>query len=61
MGSRVSVVRLEEERPDGSIEPGRTVTMTGTVTSLTVAQGIERLDIKEAGRARSSGWRVSPR
>jgi GTP-binding protein len=49
MGSRVSVVRLEEERPDGSIEPGRTVTMTGTVTSLTVAQGIERLDIRDAG------------
>ena len=49
MGSRVSVVRLEEERPDGSIEPGRTVTITGTVTSLTVAQGIERLDIREAG------------
>ncbi len=49
LGSRVSVVRLEEERPDGSIEPGRTVTMSGTVTSLTVAQGIERLDIKEAG------------
>ena len=28
MGSRISVVRVEEERPDGSIEPGRTVTMT---------------------------------
>ena len=49
LGSRVSVVRVEEERPDGSIEPGRTVTMSGTVTSLTVAQGIERLDIKDAG------------
>ena len=49
LGSRVSVVRVEEERPDGSIEPGRTVTMTGTVTSLTIAQGIERLDIRDAG------------
>ncbi len=49
MGSRVSVVRTEEEQPDGSIEPGRTITMTGTVTSLTLAQGIERLDITEAG------------
>ena len=49
MGSRVTVVRVEEERPDGSIEPGRTVTMTGTVTSLTVAQGIERLDIRRPG------------
>ncbi len=49
LGSRVSVVRVEEELADGSIEPGRTVALTGTVTSLTVAQGIERLDIKEAG------------
>jgi GTP-binding protein len=49
MGSRVSVVRVEEGLTDGSVEPGRTVTLTGTVTSLTVAQGIERLDIPEAG------------
>jgi GTP-binding protein len=49
MGSRVTVVRMEEELADGSIEPGRTVSLTGTVTSLTVAQGIERLDIREAG------------
>jgi GTP-binding protein len=49
MGQRVSVVRVEEESPDGSIEPGRTVTLSGTVTSLTSARGIERQDIDEAG------------
>ncbi|MFN8620537.1 MAG: hypothetical protein U0869_07330 [Chloroflexota bacterium] len=32
----------------------RTVTMIGTVTSLTTAKGIEREEIVEAGRARSS-------
>ncbi|MBX3032074.1 MAG: translational GTPase TypA [Chloroflexi bacterium] len=49
MGSRISVVRVEEEGPDGSIEPGRTVTLTGTVTALTTARGIDRQDIDEAG------------
>ena len=49
MGQRIAVVREEAEAPDGSIEPGRTMTMTGVVTSLTTAQGIEREDIKEAG------------
>jgi GTP-binding protein len=49
MGQRISVVRAEEERPDGAIEPGRTVTLNGAVTSLTTARGIERQDIAEAG------------
>jgi GTP-binding protein len=49
MGQRIAVVREEAEAPDGSIEPGRTMTMTGAVTSLTTAQGIEREDITEAG------------
>jgi GTP-binding protein len=49
MGQRISVVRTQEESPDGSIEPGRTVTLGGTVTSLTTAHGIERQDIEEAG------------
>ncbi len=35
-------------RHDGAIEPGRIVTLSGTVTSLTTAQGIERVDIEEA-------------
>jgi GTP-binding protein len=49
MGQRITVVREEAEAADGSVEPGRTVTMTGVVTSLTTARGIEREDISEAG------------
>ncbi len=49
MGQRITVLREEAETPDGSIEPGRTTTITGVVTSLTTAQGIEREDITEAG------------
>jgi GTP-binding protein len=49
MGQRITVVREEAESVDGSIEPGRTVTLSGTVTSLTTARGIERQEIREAG------------
>jgi GTP-binding protein len=49
MGGRVAIVREEAEDTAGTIEPGRTVTLTGTVTSLTTARGIERVDIDEAG------------
>jgi GTP-binding protein len=49
MGQRVSVVRQEAEGADGSVEPGRSVTLTGTVTALQTAHGIERIDITEAG------------
>jgi GTP-binding protein len=49
LGQRICVVREEAETPDGSVEPGRTVTLTGTVTSLTSAQGIELVDIAAAG------------
>jgi len=49
MGQRVTIVREEPEAADGSVEPGRTVTLTGTVTALTTAHGIERVDIPEAG------------
>ena len=48
-GQRVAILRDEPEGPDGSIEPGRTVTLIGTVTSLTTARGIERVDMLEAG------------
>ena len=48
MGQRVTVVRAEEEDTAGSIQPGRTVTLTGTVTSLQTAHGIDRVDITEA-------------
>ncbi|MFI5258527.1 MAG: translational GTPase TypA [Candidatus Limnocylindrales bacterium] len=49
MGGRIAIVRDEEEDAAGAVEPGRTVTLTGTVTSLTTAHGIERVDIDEAG------------
>jgi GTP-binding protein len=48
-GQRISVVRPEPEAPDGTVDPDRTVTLTGTVTSLTTARGIERVDIEQAG------------
>jgi GTP-binding protein len=49
MGGRMSIVREEVAGQDGSIEPGRSVALSGTVTSLTTAQGIERVEISEAG------------
>jgi len=48
MGQRLIIVREEPESLDGAVEPGRTVTLTGTVTSLTTARGIERIDVEEA-------------
>ena len=49
MGQRITVLREEEETPDGSVEPGRVVKLEGTVTSLTHAQGIELVEVREAG------------
>ena len=49
VGQRISVVREEADDTAGTVEPGRTVTLTGTVTSLQTARGIERVDIAEAG------------
>jgi GTP-binding protein len=49
MGQRIAVVRDEPDDTAGSVEPGRTVTLTGTVTALQTARGIERIDIAEAG------------
>ena len=48
VGQRITVVREEADDTAGSVEPGRTVTLTGTVTSLQTARGIERVDIAEA-------------
>jgi GTP-binding protein len=48
VGQRIAVVREEPDDTSGSIEPGRTVTLTGTVTSLQTAHGIERVDITQA-------------
>jgi GTP-binding protein len=49
MGGRISVVREEAADTAGSVEPGRTVILAGTVTGLQTAHGIERVDIEEAG------------
>jgi GTP-binding protein len=49
VGQRITVLREEEDDPSGSVEPGRTVTLSGTVTSLQTARGMERADIAEAG------------
>jgi GTP-binding protein len=49
MGERIAVVREAPDATDGSVEPGRTTTLTGSVTSLTTARGIERVEITEAG------------
>ncbi len=49
MGQRIAIVREEADTATGSVEPGRTVTLTGTVTGLTTAEGIQRIDVREAG------------
>ena len=49
VGQRIVVVREEPDDSDGVVEPGRTVTLSGTVTALQTAHGIERADIEEAG------------
>jgi GTP-binding protein len=49
LGQRFVVVRDEADDMAGAVEPGRTVTLTGTVTALQTAHGIERIDIGEAG------------
>jgi GTP-binding protein len=48
VGQRIAVVREEADNTAGEVEPGRTVTLTGTVTSLQTAHGIERVDIEQA-------------
>jgi GTP-binding protein len=48
LGQRISVVREEDDDTAGSVEPGRLVTLSGTVTALQTAHGIDRVDIEEA-------------
>ncbi|HYL40401.1 MAG TPA: translational GTPase TypA [Candidatus Binatus sp.] len=48
LGQRIVVVREESDDATGAVEPGRTVTLTGSVTSLQTAHGIDRIDIGEA-------------
>ena len=49
MGQRIVVIREEADDTAGQVEPGRTVTLSGTVTSLQTARGIDRVDIADAG------------
>src|SRR5215211_7893034 len=49
VGQRIAVVRDEPDDTAGTVEPGRTVTLAGGVTSLQTARGMERIDIAEAG------------
>ncbi len=49
MGQRIAIVREEDDTTEGTVDPGRTVTLSGTVTSLTTADGIQRVDVREAG------------
>ena len=51
-GQRITVVREEADDTAGTVEPGRTVTLNGTVTALQTAHGIDRIDIAEAGPGR---------
>jgi GTP-binding protein len=48
MGQRIAVVREEPDSTDGTVEPGRITSLSGTVTSLTTARGIERVEIEQA-------------
>ncbi len=49
VGQRIAVIREEPDDTAGGVEPGRTITLTGTVTSLQTARGMERVEIPEAG------------
>jgi GTP-binding protein len=48
LGQRVVVVRDEPEDAAGNVVPGKVVTLTGTVTALQTAHGIDRVDIADA-------------
>ncbi len=49
VGQRIAVVREEADDTAGEIEPGRMITLSGSVTSLQTAHGMERIEIAEAG------------
>src|SRR3954452_7127195 len=49
VGQRITVVRDEADDTSGAVEPGRIVTLSGTVTTLQTAHGIDRVDIAAAG------------
>jgi GTP-binding protein len=49
IGQRISVLREEADDAAGHVEPGRTVTLTGTVSALQTAHGVDQVDLVEAG------------
>src|SRR5215217_5233367 len=49
VGQRIAVVRDEPDDTAGTVEPGRTVKLSGGVTSLQTARGMDRIEIPEAG------------
>jgi GTP-binding protein len=49
VGQRIAVLREEADDTAGDVVPGRTLTLSGTVTALQTARGIDRVDIDEAG------------
>ncbi len=49
LGQRITVVREEADDTAGSVEPGRKVTLSGSVAALQTARGMDRIDIAEAG------------
>jgi GTP-binding protein len=48
-GDRIAVVREEPDDTAGDIDPDRRITLTGTVTTLQTARGMDRIDVEEAG------------
>ncbi|MEA2520004.1 MAG: GTP-binding protein, partial [Chloroflexota bacterium] len=42
-GQRITVLRDEADDTAGTVEPGRVITISGTVTSLQTAKGIDRI------------------
>jgi GTP-binding protein len=49
VGQRVTVIRDDPTDANGHVEPGRSRVLSGTVTALQTAHGVERVDISEAG------------
>ena len=54
VGQRIAIVREDADAADGSVEPGRTTTLTGTVTSLTTARALSVSTSLRLARATSS-------
>src|SRR3954464_10711031 len=49
VGQRITVVRDEADDTSGAVEPGRIVTLIGTVTTPQTGDGIDPVAIEEAG------------